>query len=352
MKRLIILTATLLLIMFILPVISIKGESIVDRRAKEVFMEQVSDRLELDPDAPVSTAPASKDSFVMVDVLIDDRVVTLPMDEYLYGVVAAEVPAAFPIEALKAQAVAARTYTAYKMNQTPPERHKGAHVCADYTHCKAYVAPAAAIESWGAAGIENMDKIRRTVAETDGKIVTHNGQTIIAVFHSTSSGHTEQAADVWGSDIAYLKSVASPGEEKSPRYFGRVELDKAEFKAAFLKLYPEANLAVDAKDWFANSKRSQAGGIITVEVGGVTVKGTQIRELCKLRSTNFTYKAEGETLVFETLGYGHGVGMSQYGARELALEGKGYADILKWYYVGCEIGEMSAIGNWQLTIDN
>ena len=337
MKRLLMLTSVLLLVLFILPVISIKGDSIADLRAKEVFWGQISDRLAVES-LETGAVLFAKDSLVTVDVLIGDQITALPVDQYLHGVLAAEVPATFPAEALKAQAVAARTYTAYKMKQTPPEQHKGAAVCSDYTHCKAYIEPLTAVESWGAPGIENMENIKRAVAETDGKIVTYDGKAIIAVFHSTSSGKTEQAADVWGSDIAYLKSVPSPGEDKSPGYYGKVELDKEEFKSAFLTLYSDAAFGEDAKSWFANEKRSEAGGIITIDVGGVTVKGTQIRSMCELRSTNFTLDFSGNNIVFQTLGYGHGVGMSQYGARELALEGKGFEQILKWYYTGCEIG--------------
>ena len=275
---------------------------------------------------------------VSVYVAQEDKVVDMRESQYLKEVVSAEMPASFEFEALKAQAVAARSYlvsrqNAYKISGTPQE-HKGADICTDPTHCKAWISEAKRRESWGADADKNWDKISRAVDETAGEVITYNGEVISAVFHSTSSGKTESSKDVWGGDRPYLVSVESYGDTLSPKYKSEKELSLKEFK----RIAQENIEGVDfEKGIIGNIARSDAGGILTAEVGGVTVKGTVLRKIYDLRSTNIEITIEGDNVKFDVKGFGHGVGMSQYGANYLAQEGKDYREILKTYYTGVEI---------------
>lgn len=275
-----------------------------------------------------------------VSVFLSDEGRTEEMDinEYLKCVVAAEMPADFEAEALKAQAVAARTYLYAHIEQAQKgniaEGHNGAAVCTDYTHCQAYMSENKRRESWGDAADANWEKVSSAVESTTGEIMTYNGETISAVFHSTSSGSTEAAVDVWGSDVPYLQSVASVGDEQSPKYLSEVSMSEAEFKNI-------AEDKVNGIDWskgvVTDIVRSGAGGIISLKLGGAEVKGTDFRTMFDLRSTNVEITNESGSVKMSVKGYGHGVGMSQYGANYLASQGKKYEEILKTYYTGVEI---------------
>lgn len=275
-----------------------------------------------------------------VSVFLSDEGRTEEMDinEYLKCVVAAEMPADFEAEALKAQAVAARTYLYAHMEQAQKgniaEGHNGAAVCTDSAHCQAYISESKRRESWGNAADANWEKVSHAVESTTGEIMTYNGETISAVFHSTSSGSTEAAADVWGSDVPYLQSVASVGDEQSPKYKSEVSMSEAEFKNI-------ADEKIDGIDWsngvVTDIVRSGAGGIISLKLGGAEVKGTDFRTMFNLRSTNVEITNESGSVKMSVKGYGHGVGMSQYGANYLASQGKEYEEILKTYYTDVEI---------------
>lgn len=296
------------------------------------------------PETPAPEPVAQYDKQHRITVLVNDTVKEMDLETYLIGVVAAEMPAAFPAEALKAQAVAARTYTLYKENlygkdaKDAPDSHKGALLCGDSTHCKAYCdIEQRGAELWGNNREFYQSKITAAVRDTDGLILVHNGKPIAAVFHAASAEKTEAAVDVWGNPVPYLVSVSSPGGEASSKYHATVELLQSDFAAAFRAAHPEADLSGPAESWFTQVKRSEAGGIISMSVGGVTVEGREIRSLAGLNSTNFTAEVKDALLVFHTVGYGHGVGMSQYGARALALDGKNFESILKHYYTGVDL---------------
>lgn len=281
------------------------------------------------------------DDSIKVTVLCGDKTEELSLSDYLEGVVAAEMPALFPEEALKAQAVAARTYTMKKLVSQPAAEHKGAAVCDNPAHCKAYKPISTFASGWKDESENYTQKIKRAVAETDSEILLYDGQPISAVFHSTSSGMTESAKDVWGGDAPYLVSVKSEGEEESPHFEEEKSFLCDEFREMFLKKYPDAKFDKNPENWISRISRSDAGGIKEIAVGEVTVKGSDLRALYGLNSTNFTLLyAEGK-MNFKTKGYGHGVGMSQYGARSLALSGKNYEEILKTYYTGVELGKIN-----------
>lgn len=337
MKRLAVILFGLVVCVYMLPAFTVGSEQPASQAEVPASGEAGQ------PETAVPAASDSYDTATSVTVCIDGQVREMTMHDYLCGVLAAEMPASFPEEALKAQALAARTYTLYKIGlyesgMAIPESHAGAQMCSDYTHCKAYCDVAAQAQGmWGQDADMYLEKIENAVSATDGIIATYQGDPIAAVFHAASSEKTEAAVDVWGSETPYLQSVESPGGEASERYHGEVSISAEEFKKLFLEKHPEADLSSAPEHWFKASNRSEAGGVIDVAVGGVRVKGTEIRSMLGLYSTNFTYTPQGNTLIFRTTGYGHGVGMSQYGARELAMEGMTYDEIIKWYYTGVDL---------------
>ena len=290
---------------------------------------------------PAPTTPtAASDAQTTVQVAMEDgSVAALTMDEYLWGVVAAEMPVSFALEALKAQAVAARTYTVAKMGHTV-QAHPDAQVCTDITCCQAYITRQAALENWGDRGAEYAEKITQAVAGTDGMILTYQGDPIQAVFFSSAAGKTVDAVEVWGSDVPYLSSVDSPEGEEVPNYHSTVELSLSEFQQTLLAEYPNMALTGDPAGWVGEVAQNSAGGVASMTIGGVSVSGTALRALFNLRSTTFTLTLSADKAVFSVTGYGHGVGMSQYGANAMANQGKTWRDIVTWYYTGVEVVPM------------
>lgn len=282
---------------------------------------------------PTSEAEKS----VSVYIKSEDKVCEMNKAQYLKEVVSAEMPASFEIEALKAQAVAARSYLDSRAAYDPENKdnvHKGAQICTDSAHCKAWVPEEKRRESWGADADKNWEKISLAVDETSGEVMTYDGEIISAIFHSTSSGKTEASKDVWGGERPYLVSVDSPGDKLSPKYKSEKEMALLEFKDVATKNIEGVDFS---KEIVGDIKRSEAGGILEISIGGVKIKGTRLRTIFGLRSTNVAITVDGQKVHFDVTGFGHGVGMSQYGANYLAAEGKTYDEILKTYYTGVEI---------------
>lgn len=284
---------------------------------------------------------------VSVYIKAEDKVCDMNVNQYLKEVVSAEMPADFHTEALRAQAIAARTYLinrmrAYQQSQTP-EEHKGAYMCTDPKHCKAWISEEKRKEIWGKEKAEaNWKKISDAVDYTGKLILTYNDEPISAVFHSTSSGYTENAKDVWGGNAAYLVSVKSDGDTQSPKYNSKKEMTLDEFK----KIAEEKIAGLNwEKGIIGEIVRSEAGGIKTITLGGAVVKGTDFRFMYDLRSTNIDIEVDGDNVKMKVKGFGHGVGMSQYGANYLANHGKNFEDILKTYYTGVELAEYDDINN-------
>ena len=271
-------------------------------------------------------------------VLHGGTIEEMPMDKYLLGVLRAEMPASFEPEALKAQAVAARTYTLYKMAQGGIMRHPDADACDDITCCKAYRTAEDAAADWGAEALYYEEKLARAVAETDGEAIVYDGQPVLAVFFSSAAGHTQGAGEVWQSDLPYLKSVDSPEDASLvPNYYSTVRFTAQEFRDLFCAAYPTAKLGGDTGSYLTDIRRNDAGFVSTLCVGGVTVKGNDLRTLLGLRSPSFTVEADGSALIFHVTGYGHGVGMSQYGANAMAKEGYTCEEILEHYFSGAQV---------------
>ncbi len=266
----------------------------------------------------------------------DGNVYTTTMDKYLPGVVAAEMPAAFEGEALKSQAIAARTY-AYSKLSSSSSAHPDADLCTDYACCQAWRSESDVKSGWGNNADAYWQKIASAVAATDGQVVLYEGQPIRAVFFSSAEGRTNAAVEVWGSDVPYLTGVDTPEGNEVPNFHSTVEMTAEEFKAAFLSKYPGADLSGEPAGWFGACEYSSSGGVSAIPVGGVRLSGSELRTLLGLRSANFRVAVEGQTITFTVTGYGHGVGMSQYGANAMAKTGADCAAILTHYYSGVTI---------------
>lgn len=289
--------------------------------------------------------PAEKVSLkVNVYIKSENEVREMFLEQYLEGVVAAEMPAEFEIEALKAQAVAARTYVYGRMNKTyapQNDTHNGADICTDSAHCQAWIDREEIQNKWGFfKKQEYWGKIERAVKETEGIIIMHEGKVVNPVFHANSGGKTENSEDVWnGVEVPYLKSVKSEGEEVCPGYKVVTAFSNEEVVSILEKEY--TGIKINKEKLFEDIKvldYTVGGRVNTLEIGNVTMKGTDFRKLLSLRSANFSME-EGKNgeLVVTTLGYGHGVGMSQWGANNLAKNGGSYEEIIKYYYKGVSL---------------
>lgn len=346
MKKLLQIAALLTLTAFFLPVLTV-GAPIRAAEAGEEGLLPVAGAAETRLETTAETelrqpeqaaVQTGYDTSQTVTLWQDGKIREMSLQEYLVGVVAAEMPAGFPEEALKAQAVAARSYTLYKIDlyeKSPQEVHHGAQLCADAGHCEAFVdlsLQAAALWPSGAEVYES--RIRSAVEQTDGWVLTWEENPIAAVFCAASAQQTETAEDIWGAALPYLVSVESPGGDQCGKYYGQVQLSQAEFAARLKEYAPQAVLSGAPEQWFQELQRSAAGSILSLEVGGQRFSGREMRKLLGLNSANFTVKARGDELIFETVGYGHGVGLSQYGARYFALAGQSCQEILSHYYPG------------------
>ncbi len=263
----------------------------------------------------------------------------MEFEKYILGVVMAEMPATFDSEALKAQSVAARTYALSKMkSERGISTHHGADVCDDFAHCQAYVTMKKAMSNWGKNASECLEKCKNAVRDTEGEVMLYDGEPIKAVFHSSSSGKTENARDVWGGNVDYLVSVESPGERECPSHESEVSVEIKAFKEKVKKEYK----ADFSKEIIGEVMYNESGSVKSLSVGTVKIKGTEIRKMFNLRSACFKAEVTDDMVIFKVVGNGHGVGMSQYGANYLAKSGYDYMQILKRYYNGVEIEKISS----------
>ncbi len=293
---------------------------------------------EPEPAAP-ETAAVHHDRDVTLTIQDGDTTEQMTLERYLTGVVRGEMPASFEMEALRAQAAAERSYVYYQLAAGRKDAHPDADFCTDHTCCSAYLSETAAREKWGGDFAPWNTRVEQAVSDTDGQVVLYNGRPILAVFHSSSAGRTAAAGDVWSGDLPYLVSVDSPeGEETVPNYYSTVTFTAAEAKEKLLTAHPELKLSGTPDRWFGAAAENGSGRVETVSVGGTDIEGTELRRIFGLRSACFTVAADSESVTFRVTGYGHGVGMSQYGANQLAREGKTWQEILEWYYTGATVG--------------
>lgn len=279
----------------------------------------------------------STESFesIKINLITEKGIREIDLEEYLVGVLLLEIPEDFHIEAQKAQAVVARTYalrtTRFK------EKHQNNGICVDPGCCQGYRDPAKYLVSGGSEARVTLAK--QAVGQTTGQVLTYQNLPIDATYFSCSGGQTEDAVAVWGVDVPYLQSVSSPGEEISTHYRDDIRFTPDEFQMALGQALPGSPI-----NWVGEITYTRGGGVEHIRIGGKLYTGTQLRTLLGLRSTAFTISASNEIISITTKGFGHRVGMSQYGAQAMALNGKEYTDILTHYYPGTVIDKEGFIG--------
>lgn len=289
---------------------------------------------------------------IKVYIESEDKVKEMELEEYVIGVVAAEMPAEFAFEALKAQAVAARTYAYGRLKgiyTSKDDMHRGADICTDFTHCQAWVSKEEAIKKWDVDYANTYwDKIKKAVEETKGIIILYKGVIANPVFHSNSGGKTENAEEVWDvAPVDYLKSVISEGEDASPVFKTVTKISSTEFYDTLKENYPDIklnknNIPGDIKIL----EYTEGERVKRIKVGNIEMKGTDFRKIFSLRSANFELnKDENDMIEIITYGNGHGVGMSQWGANNLAKNGKNWEEIIKYYYIGVELDTIDNVEN-------
>lgn len=275
-----------------------------------------------------------------VRVYLTDRrkVETVPLETYVMGVLAAEMPIDFHIEALKAQAVAARTYIVRRLSSGGTAG--GADVL-DTVQNQVYLSKDELAKRWkGDVKRDNLAKLKQAVEETRGMIMTYEGEPIEAAFFSTSNGYTENSEDYWEQPLPYLRSVASPWDKEiSPRYEAEVSFTLAGFYRAMGLSGKNAGSKLSMKA----TKRTDGKRIAEVKINGKTFSGREVRENLGLASSHFGWKIGKDGIVFTTYGFGHGVGMSQWGANGMAREGRLAKEILEHYYSGARMEQASKL---------
>ena len=260
----------------------------------------------------------------------DNKIDTIDLEEYLVGVVSSEVPVYFEDEAIKAQAVASRTYA---LKQIESNKNNGYDVT-DNTNTQVYSSNEQLKEKWGNKYDDYYNKIKNLIDETKGEYISYNDDYIYAFFFSTSNGYTEDNKNVFGQDLPYLKMVDSSfDEEETDGFYKTVSFSKQEF-------YAKLNIPYSDSLVISEINKSESGRINSLLVNGNYFKGRDFQKCLSLRSNDFSIEENTDSIVITTKGYGHGVGMSQYGANALAKRNKNYIDILKYYYKDTEIKKL------------
>jgi len=330
MRKIIYYILIMIIVMIVLPMIIVGGGNTV--------IEDIKPKQKAEKD----------DIKIKVYIKEQDKVEEIPLEDYVKEVVAAEMPVEFEIEALKAQAVAARTFGVSRiMNLYPAKEdiHRGAHVCTDSTHCQAWMDKSDRIKKWNSVSADrNWEKIETAVKETKDLIILYDNKPINPLFHANGGGKTENCEDVWeGVEVPYLKSVNSDGDEEDPGYKVVTAFKEEDIIDSLKREYPDILLNEDdLLSNFSVLELSDGGRVKKVKVGNIELKGTDLRKLLSLRSTNFKIeKGKDNELNITTIGYGHGVGMSQYGANYLAKNGGTFEEILKHYYKGVTLAPIN-----------
>lgn len=265
----------------------------------------------------------------------EKETVALSAEEYTLGVVLAEMPVEYEPEALKAQAVVAYTYAKYKSLARADKEYD---VTDSHESDQEYLSESEARERFGENYEKYKEKVMSAVKAVKGEILTYGKEPILAVCHSISGGKTESAENVWGGDYPYLIPVESVGDILSSEYLSEVTLSDEQMRSALEALGIKADGS--AETWLTDITHTESGYVDTLKICGTEVKGTAFRSAIGLKSANFDFTHSDGRFVFSVRGYGHGVGMSQYGAQFMALQGSSYREILEWYYTGVELSSV------------
>ena len=333
MKRLIAWILLIVLIAFLLPAILTKKFSFVETVANEKKNEEINN------EQNANNNEYTYKNYGTIKLLHSKtgEVQELAMDEYLLGVVSSEMPASFEKEALKAQAIVARTYTVSLIQSGG--KHENADICDDSTCCQAWITKEDRQARWDEdKKDEYWAKIEDAVNSTKGKVIEYNGEVIKAFFHSNSGGKTENVSVVWGgTNLPYLQSVETSGEDAYSQYASELEISKSDFEAKMKEKYSDFTIDYNDANCIEVKEFTDGNRVKTIKIGNKELSGVEVRSILGLRSAHFTYEINGDNIKFNVIGYGHGVGMSQTGADSLAKQGYSCEEIIKHFYTGVEI---------------
>lgn len=264
------------------------------------------------------------------------EVENIELDEYLVNVVSAEMPVDFEMEALKAQAAVARTYTLYQIENG--HKHENADICDSSNCCQAWISKEKRYAAWKENQDEKWAKIREAVYSTAGEIITYQGKPIDAFFHSNSGGTTEMPINVWGgSDFPYLQVVETSGEDNYSQYYSEKEYTMKELENKMKQTYNDFEINWNEENAISILEYTESSRIRTIKIGNKNISGVEARKIFELKSSNFTIEKTEDKIKFNVIGYGHGVGLSQTGSNTLAKEGKNYKEIINHFYKEIEI---------------
>ena len=281
----------------------------------------------------------SDEPYKVLDVATGE-ILEVPVREYVIGAVCAEMPASFHSEALKAQAVAAHTYAERQRmheREAPTPELMGADFSNDTARYQGYFTEAQAKKVLGADFEKNYSRISECADEVIDYIITYKDEPIISAFHSMSSGMTESAENVWGTAVDYLVPVDSEYDLNAPKYTDEIRYSREVMQYKLENAFQGVELGENMVGWLVVREVSDQGTVLHADVGNMSVTGNDVRNALSLRSPCFEVKYEGDEAVITTKGFGHGVGMSQYGANSMAAEGRTWQEILEHYYTGFEI---------------
>ena len=347
MKKILIYLLSFILIIFIIPAFLTKRTT--PTSSKKETERQLQDNSQQEQTTENQTEISNKNTYnyskygtISLLHKKTGEVEQVKLDEYLCNVVSAEMPATFEQEALKAQAIVARTYTIYKILN---KKHDNADICDDSTCCQAWISKDDRLAKWEENQREsNWQKICSAVNETSGKIITYENKPIDAFFHSNSGGITEVPVNVWGgTGYPYLQSVETSGENTYTQYASEVTLSQEELINKLKEKYSDISIDFTNSEDIKILEYTESTRVKTVKFGNHEISGVEARTLFGLKSTNFEISRDGNNIKFSVKGYGHGVGMSQTGADSMAKNGSRAEEIIKHFYTGVEITEVNKL---------
>ena len=328
----VLLLSSLILFILIIPTLIVVPFA-KDNEKGSVPVEKQEEQQTAD-DAEAEAGAEQNESTISVAVMRtkSETVEDIPLESYVAGVVSSEMSPDFEPEALKAQSLAARTYIVdHLLHQDDGQESD----VTDTTQHQVFKNDNELKKQWGSKYDENMKKVKAAVTATKGEILTYKDAPIFPAFFSTSNGYTENSEDYWDDELPYLRSVESPWDEDSPKFLDQqtFTIDQIKEKLA-VDLPNQEPLGIDVT-------RTDSQRVKEIDLAGNKLSGREVREKLELQSSDFTIKQKNDHLIFTTKGYGHGIGMSQYGANSMAKEGKTYQEIVKYYYSDVEVGTVT-----------
>jgi len=320
MKNLIPITLILSIFMLVLPLLALKEEEVEQKPVAENNTVYTASKINTDKFRVFM--PESKE------------IKEMSAEDYILCVVAAEMPALYETEALKAQAVAAYSFACRRRAES---KNKDYDITADHTVDQSFISEAQLQDKWGDKAEDYIGKIRSAVKAVSGQAVTYKGDIALTLYHAISCGVTESSADIWGGEYPYLVSVDSNWDKLADNYLSKVTVSTEDFKEKL-----GSNISFEGKEdsWIKITEITKNGSVKKLLISGKEFTGEEIRKLFDLRSLNFTVEFKDGSFEFSVKGYGHGVGMSQNGANYMAKQGSNYKEILEYYYKGCTVNDL------------